>query len=157
MQLADNKSDGLKILPFLSYFVLTMLLVNITTSIVNAFINNEILRESIITYILVRLLFFFILLYIYVQIKLLLKNRLNRREIIIKLINRFRILGLLFIAWDIIKFSYWFFVSFNNIKHLALCFANMGWNHAVYGIVFLSLAEIISIAAKLKEENDLTV
>jgi len=85
------------------------------------------------------------------------KNKFIDRNILIKLIPRFRLLGIIFIGVDIVSILVSVIPSISNLNAVLFFFTRFSGTEIIIGIIFLSLAEIIYLGTKIKEENDLTV
>lgn len=153
-----KKNEELKFLPLLLNFVFVILFISLLISISNFLIGKHTYYgSSPFVYLLIRLLYFGFVLYLYLQIRILSKNKFKDRALITKLINRFRLLGLLFLCGDIIPIMIWIIASFRDIHGIILFLSFYTWSNSMTGIILLSLAEMIFLVTRFKEENDLTV
>jgi len=148
----------LKILPYISNFVLFLLFLSVVSTILVPYFNYfNYSKESFITGVLSRILFFIIILYIYFQLKALIKNKLNKQQILERLINSFRVVGLLLIALDVTTICVWLVVSIKDLSKLLLVFSNLVWFRSILGLLLITFAEMLLISLRIKQENDLTV
>jgi hypothetical protein len=154
----QNKLEELRILPVILNIILFILFLSIVLTFINPFVNPwHYERNIFLTLLAGRIFYFAIILSIYINIRKLMKNKLNKQNIFIKLINRFRIIGLLLVVLDILQALVWIFVNLKNLNRVISFFASVTWYNSIFGIILLSLAEIMYLALKYKEENDLTV
>lgn len=158
MKQSQKDIEELKILPVLLYIVLIILFFSLLSSLVCLFLDSKLPSWfDPVYYIPERLLYFGFVLYLYIQIRILNRNKFIDQGVINKLITRFRLLGLLFLSYDIIIIITRIIFHYRNFDRIAVFFSFYTWNNSIIGIILLSLAEIIYLGTRYKEENDLTV
>jgi hypothetical protein len=148
----------LKILPYVSNFVLLLLFITVVCTILVPFISYDVVtKEFFITSFFSRIIFFMILLYIYFQLRVLIKNKMDKQKILKQIITTFRIVGLILVVWDISIIIVWIIINVRDSSRLVLYLSNIPLIRSIIGLLLITFAEMLLIALRLKQENDLTV